>query len=182
MKNTLIKLALASLLALGLSTAAQATLINGNITFVGDLTLNNASFAAATGVMAFSNTKVNNADGSFSPIVSSGDAVTFAAPWSFNSGAVSPFWQVDGFTFNLTSSMITFHDGDSLSVKGTGWVSGNGFQVTAGSWNFSTQNISANSKFSFSASSKAVSDNGTTALLLGAGLIGLSLAARRKVA
>ncbi|MEO6003285.1 MAG: hypothetical protein ABIZ04_02930 [Opitutus sp.] len=157
-------------------------MINGAITFAGDLTLNNANFAAATGVASFSNTVVNNADGSFVPWVTSGDAVNFTAPWSFNSGAVSPFWTVDGFTFNLTGSFVTFHDGDSISVKGTGWVLGNGFETTAGTWNFSTQNIAANGKFSFSASSKAVPDNGTTALLLGVGLIGMSFLARRKVA
>lgn len=179
MKKILAQLALATLLAFSLSSTARATAIAGNITFAGDLTLNGA-FATATGVSSFANTKVNQADGVFAGWVASGDAVTFTAPWMFNSGAVAPFWQVDGFTFNLSSSAETFHDGDSISVKGTGWISGHGYDVTAGTWNFSTQNISANGKFSFSASSKGVPDNGTTAALLGVSLIGLSVLARRK--
>ncbi|MEO6006045.1 MAG: VPDSG-CTERM sorting domain-containing protein [Opitutus sp.] len=181
MKNFLTQLALATLLAFSLSTTAHAAPITGNITFTGDLTLNNANFTAASGVTSFTNTKVNQADGAFAGIVSPGDAVVFTAPWMFNSGVVAPFWQVDGFTFNLTGSFVTFHDDASISVKGMGWLSGNGFDLTAGTWNFSTQNIAANGKFSFSASSKGVPDNGTTAALLGVSLIGLSIVARRKV-
>ncbi|MEO6004951.1 MAG: hypothetical protein ABIZ04_03840 [Opitutus sp.] len=185
MKAFIPKILLGALLALSLGLGANATPITGDITFTGDIKLNNANFSMATGVTSFSNTKVNQADGSFGGWVASGDAVSFTAPWMFNSGAVSPFWQVDGFTFNLTGSFITFRDGDAISVKGSGWVMGHGFDVTAGTWLFSTQNVAANGMFSFSASSMArspVSENGTTALLIGSVLVGLSLLPRRKSA
>jgi hypothetical protein len=178
MKNLTLKFAGASLLAFALSTAAMATPINGNITFSGNITLN-GPFATATGVTSWSSTIVNNVDGNFAPIVSAGDSVTFTAPWSFNSGAIDAFWSVNGFTFKLVSSAVEFHSATSISVTGTGWVSGNGFEEAAGAWNFSTQNIAAGGKFSFSASS-SVPDGGTTALLLGMGLVGMSFIARRR--
>lgn len=163
-----------------IGTAARATTITGNITFVGGLTLDNADFSAATGVASFVDTSVKSVDGSFVPWVAKGDAVAFPATWLFDSGPVAPFWNVGGFTFNLTSSWVTFHDADSINVKGSGWITGNGFEETAGMWNFSTQNIAADGQFSFSASSKSVPDNGATIVLLGLGLTTVSAIARRR--
>lgn len=182
MKKILTLSLLALVAAMTVGTAARAGTINGNITFVGGLALDNVDFLAATGVSSFVETSVKSIDGDFVPMIAKGDAVAFPASWSFNSGAVAPFWSVGGFTFNLSSSWVTFHDSDSINVKGNGWITGNGFEATEGYWNFSTQNIAADGQFSFSASSKSVPDNGASIVLLGLGLTGVGAIARRQKA
>jgi len=112
-------------------------------------------------------------DGSFNGFVTDGDAVTIAFPWSFNSGAVPNFWRVDGFVFNLTTSSITMQGGGAVAVEGTGTISGNGFGLTSGTWSFTTQNPSAKSRFSFSASGAAVPEGGSAVALLGIALVGI---------
>jgi len=117
--------------------------------------------------------QVQSHDGSFSGLVTDGDAVTIAFPWSFNSGAVPNFWTVDGFVFNLSSSSITMQGGGSVTVNGTGTISGNGFDLTSGTWSFTTQNPSAHARFSFSASGGTVPDGGSAVALLGIALVGI---------
>ena len=61
-----------------------------------------------------------------------------------------------------------------MTVAGTGTISGNGFDVTSGTWNFTTQNPSAHARFSFSAASGgAVPDGGSGVALLGIALVGI---------
>jgi len=74
--------------------------------------------------------------------------------WTFGSG-LPALWYVDGFTFDLTTSTKTYNTGGFLVVTGPGTISGNGFNPTAGTWTFTTQNPSANGIFSFSASTSA---------------------------
>jgi hypothetical protein len=157
----------------------QASQITGNITFTGSCTLNTNSAGTATmvtgwhGLGAGGLPQVMSHDGSFNGSVTDGDSVTIAFPWSFNSGAVPNFWQVDGFVFNLTSSSIAMQGAGSVTVNGTGTISGNGFDLTSGSWSFTTQNPSAHSRFSFSASSGSVPDGGSAVALLGIALVGI---------
>jgi hypothetical protein len=157
----------------------QASQITGNITFTGTCTLNTNSAGTATmvtgwhGLGAGGLPQVMSHDGSFTGLVNDGDAVTIAFPWSFNSGAVPNFWQVDGFVFNLTSSSITMQGGGSVTVAGTGTISGNGFDLTSGTWNFTTQNPSAHARFSFSAATGSVPDGGSAVALLGIALVGI---------
>ena len=117
--------------------------------------------------------QVASHDGSFTGLVTDGDAVTIAFPWSFNSGAVPNFWQVDGFVFNLTSSSIMMQGGGSVTVAGTGTITGNGFDMTSGTWSFTTQNPSAHARFSFSAATGSVPDGGSAVALLGIALVGI---------
>ena len=117
--------------------------------------------------------QVASHDGSFNGIVTDGDAVTIAFPWSFNSGSVPNFWQVDGFVFNLSSSSISMQGGGSVTVNGTGTITGNGFDVTSGTWSFTTQNPSAHARFSFSAATGSVPDGGSAVALLGIALVGI---------
>jgi hypothetical protein len=158
------------------SEQAQATQITGNITLFGTATLNgNANTATMVPVYhGFGGTGspfVASADGSFTGL--DGLAVTFTAPWSFNSGPVANFWSVGGFAFNLIASSITFQGGGSLIVDGTGTITGNGFDATAASWHFTTQNPRARGVFSFSAATSAVPDGGSAVALLGIAFIGL---------
>ena len=177
---------------------AQAAPINGNITFAGSVELNNSSAATATGVIlngwhGGSTTPISGApqvqsrDGDFATFVTVGDGTAFASPWSFNSGAVSSFWSVDGFTFDLISSAITNQGGTPgtsgfVFVTGTGTVSGHSFTPTAGVWRFSTQDPAAGSPqvFSFSAST-SVPEGSTVALFAvgGACLLGGKLLRRK---
>ena len=157
----------------------QATQITGDITFEGSVSLNTKSVNTATmvtgwhGLGAGGMPQVASHDGGFDGIVKDGDAVTIAFPWSFNSGSVPNFWTVDGFVFNLSTSSITVQGSGSVAVSGTGTISGNGFDLTGGTWSFTTQNPSAHSKFSFSAASGSVPDGGSAVALLGIALAGI---------
>jgi len=175
---TLSLFALAAAMAVG--TDARATLIDGNITFIGGVVLDNAVFSNATGVSGFTNASVLSVDGNFVPWVADGDAVTFPATWLFESGPVAPFWSVGGFSFNLTSSSVSLRNATGIVVDGSGWITGNGFEETAGLWSFSTNTFAAGGKFSFSAASTSVPDNGASIVLLGLGLVGVGAVARRR--
>jgi hypothetical protein len=105
-----------------------------------------------------------------------------AQPWIFNPSTPTPaLWSVGGFTFNLLSSTIVTQNASFLSIKGTGIVSGNGFEPTAMDWAFTTQSSGGRSRqfFSFSANG-AVPDGGSAVALLGLALTGIEIF-RRKV-
>lgn len=166
---------------------AQAGLINGNITFTDTVTLDTSSAGTATMVTAWSGLgagglpRVQTDDGDFSASVTPGDPVAFHAPWSFNSGAISQFWKVDGFTFDLTSSSISNQGSGSVSVTGVGTISGNGFDPTPGTFGFTTQDPSADGLFSFSASASAVPEPATLmSFLSGSSLLGALVFIRRR--
>ena len=63
--------------------------------------------------------------------------------------------------------------GGSVTVDGTGTISGNGFDMTNGTWSFTTQNPSAHARFSFSAATGSVPDGGSAVALLGIALVGI---------
>jgi hypothetical protein len=144
-------------------TEAQAPPpIVGNITFAGSVSLDTTTVNTATMVTAWhglatgDKPQVQSHDGSFNGFVTDGDGTTFHSPWSFNippAGQINSFWSVDGFTFDLTTSHIVQQSGGFLSVTGTGDVSHSGFTTTPGTFNFTTQDPSASSRFSFSAAS-----------------------------
>jgi hypothetical protein len=163
---------------------AQAALMTGNITFAGNVTLDTSSAGTATAVTGWFGLgagglpQVQTHDGNFAPLVTNGDAVTFHTPWSFASGAITDFWVVDGFHFNLTSSSITTQGGGAVTVDGTGSILGNGFDPTPGSWHFTTQDAAANAHFSFSAASGTVPEGGSAVALLGIALAGIEGARR----
>jgi len=162
--------------------------IVGNITFSGGVQLNTASAGTATAVIGWLDQTgnmptVESRDGNFTAFVAVNAPATFSAPWSFNSGPLSPFWQVGGFTFSLTSSTILFQGGGLVNVSLTGIVTGNGFDPTPFTGLFSSQDPGAGNPqtFSFSASfgSQGVPEGGATAALLGLGLAGLAGLQRR---
>ncbi|EEF62393.1 VPDSG-CTERM sorting domain-containing protein [Pedosphaera parvula] len=177
-----IKISVAAvMLALG-TWSVSATPINGTITFAGGVTLNNADAGAATAVTGWVAPFVQSSGGDFGSIAVN-TPVSIHAPWSFNSGPVASFWSVGGFTFDLISSSIAATvPGVGVVVTGTGTISGNSFTPTVGTWSFSTQNPSANAIFSFSASTGAVPDSGTTLVLLGCALSGVGLLRKKLMA
>jgi VPDSG-CTERM motif len=198
MKNNWIKVLAAVAATVCLTTGVQATQVDGTITFTGGITLDTTSAGTATEVTSWTGTSgtgnpiVLTDSGDFATYVTPGDSVIYASPWSFNSGALANFWSVDGFTFDLISSVITSQSGTSphgqVSVSGTGTISGNGFDPTVIVWNFSTQDPSSGHKqtgepiFSFSAAAASipsVPDGGTTMMLLGGALMGLGFIKRK---
>lgn len=170
------------------TSAAQAVFISGSINFssgagggivfqdsLGNVTTN---IGAATGIKSWLLSEVEEGSGSFD-VVPDGSAVSFAQPWIFNpSTSATPLWTIAGpenFSFNLTSSNIAFQNGSFLAIAGTGTLTGTGFDPTPGTWNFTTQGVAADSKFSWSSSTvaAAVPDGGTSIVLLGGSLLGL---------
>lgn len=187
MKNKWLKVLTVAAAVCGVAGIAQAVPVTGDITFAGGVQLDTASAGTATEVLAWTGPGgtgepiVISDDGSFSGIAP-GTEVAFTAPWLFNSGAVAALWSVGGFTFDLTESHIVFQGGSpaGVLVDGTGTVSGNGLDATSMTWSFTTQDPSAigedSSIFSFSAAGgTTVPDGGTTAMLLGLGVLGLGL-------
>ena len=158
-------------------TQAQGP-ITGRITFAGSVELDAISVNNATMVTAWhgpgpgDKPQVQSRDGDFATFVNVFDDTTFTPTWTFNSGAVSNFWSVDGFTFSLTSSAILQQGNGFLVVTGLGNVSGHGFASTPGTWSFTTQDPAASGEFSFSGSTAAVPEGSTVSLLM-IGMLGL---------
>jgi hypothetical protein len=190
-KTVLAALAMGLLSALFCQQARAQGAIVGNITFAGTVSLDTTSVNTATKVTAWHGLgagglpQVQSDDGTFATTgVMPGDATTFHAPWTFNSGPISSFWSVTtggGFTFDLLTSNIVQQANGSLFVQGTGNVSHSGFTTTPGTFNFTTQDPSASSRFSFSAAT-AVPESGTAVLFaIGAMCLASSRFLRRRV-
>lgn len=181
------KLALGLLLAGAITTAfsghqANASMINGAITFAGGAVFDTASLATATRVNSFSAVSVMSRDGDFASFVNVGNSVTMATPWIFSPSTPTPgLWSVGGFTFDLVSSTVVLQNSNFLLIQGSGTVTGNGFEETPGTWSFTSQSPSAKRIFSFSASSdvQGVPDGGTTVALLGFALAAAEMIRRR---
>ena len=152
-------------LALGLISCAlcvqqaQAVPITGAITFAGGVELNQPSVNNATQVTGWldesgNQPTVQSVSGNFAYFVTAGDFVTFTPTWSFTSGPIALFWQVDGFTFSLIASNIVFQGSGFLNVSGTGFITGHGFDATMGTWSFTAQDDPSNGIFSFSGGSE----------------------------
>lgn len=185
--KTITKVGAALSAAFALTSAANAAYINGKIDFGITANLDSPDLGTATKVVTWGTVLASLVDGDFDTYVNPGDVpTTFTQPWSFNSGAVAPLWQIGGFTFNLTSSSVNgVQSSTFLNVVGSGFVSGNGFTSTPGAWSFTITNqgggVSTANAFSFVASTSAVPDGGTSVALLGVSLLGL-YGARRKFA
>jgi hypothetical protein len=170
--------------------AVPTLALNGSITFAGGVELNTGSVNTATQVTGWLDQNgimpaVMSRDGDFAPFVMVGDIATFTAPWNFNTGVpITPFWSVDGFTFDLASSNITSQGGGFVNVLISGTASGHGFGPTAFTGRFSAQDPPAGTPptFSFSVSfgPTSIPDGGATVALLGLALAGIE-GMRRKL-
>jgi hypothetical protein len=195
MKN-IIKMAGVAAEALAETSTLQATNITGNIGFTGSVTYDTSSAGTATEVTGWVNPQVSPSvpTGTFFGVVLPGQLVTFTTgDWLFNDSAtINPFWMVDGFTFELTSSHIVSQGVVStpgtdgyIIVSGTGMVSGNGYTPTVMNWSFTSQDPIAGQNpdsWSFSASANSVPDGGATVMLLGIALSGVALLRKKLTA
>ena len=158
------------------------------VTFDGGAFLDSTEIEDATEVTTWGpNTRVDSASGDFAAAgLIDGSIATFAPGWVFGSGQPM-LWQAGGFTFNLSASSIALQNNSFLLVEGSGFIVGNGFDQTEGSFTFSTQENDVNGRFSFSAAGQAnpqstnVPDGGATIALLGLSILGLQ-GARKAIA
>ncbi len=193
MRSTL--LAAAATVALtAFAAGAHAAPITGAFNMSGDFVkpMGATTLGAATGI-------------DFSPEGDGGEMeVDFVTPRSVLSsvlakdmvGAIkdlvfTPFSTVDDFytistvagilSFDLLQIAVTQQNDTFLTLAGTGVMSLDGYEDTAGTWNLSVQSAGAGSfvTFGWSASSAAVPEPGTLAMF-GMGLAGLALARRRR--
>lgn len=178
-------------LLLGLTMSAYAVPITGQIGMGGAFVAVDSSWdatgtAAATGVDFDPNLFiVNSATGSFSGVSGVGSITDFQfdPTLGVNDGfdgvtavsSITNFWNIDGFSFELTSVSrgATSNPNAFLILEGTGLMSNvsAGFDDTLGSWSF-TGDTTNGGTFSWSAGSAAVSAPGSL-VLLSIGLFGI---------
>lgn len=158
----------ATLAVLALASTANAAMISGLITFGGG---NGVYTAGNTGILNITTQPtVTFATGNFVPTI--GQTAIFK-PFNFTSGALNDLWTVGGFEFDLTSMTQTLNTSLTIATVGTGMLSGNGFQATPGTFEFSANPGTASQTFSFTAATQAVPDGGATFALLGLSLLGV---------
>jgi hypothetical protein len=161
----------------GLLSSAQAVPITGILNIGGTADFDTNSLATAHSA-TFTNAHVEGGNtGTFAGFAIFAPVVM--ASYTFDpSTMTNGLWSVNGFTFNLTSSVVQLpRSTTSLTVLGTGIITGPaGFDATPGVWAFTSQNALGHphSTFSFSANTETVPDGGMTMALLGAGLMGLA--------
>ena len=142
--------ALALLIASLCLVDAEAFQVTGDISFGGSVKFNGRSLARATGVTQWKGVLVTSDSGDFAAFAAPGSPVAVVTPWAFSSSTpFSGLWSVNGFTFDLTSSAVLLRSKKSLSLEGTGTVSGNGFDATVGDWTFTYAKARKHTGFNF---------------------------------
>lgn len=171
-------------LALLVSSASQAALIDGSISLSGgftpvDSTPLPTSLGSATGIKFDGTATVDQGSGDF--LASVGNIAImndFQFSPILNPNPVS-VWSVDGFTFSMDTIAVDFQNSTFLLLSGSGTVSAAGFDDTAGTWAFSAQTADQTT-FSWSSSSTTLVPVPAAVWLFGSGLLGLVGIARRK--
>ena len=165
--------------ASAIAAPAMAVPINGSIGFSGAFTTDNADFSLATAFTSFSDVRtVGISDGTYAAVPSNTAPVTFSA-FSFAAPSITPLWTFVhlGITYSFdATTVIVDKTSSTITAQGSGIAKVTGFDNTVGIWIITANKAGTNLSFSASTS---VPDGGTTALLLGAGLIALSLFAIR---
>jgi hypothetical protein len=184
MKNMNMIKTIALIGALAAGSSAMAASITGTINFNAEtgITLDTPGDFTTVDLITFQANPAASvgslSSGSFAAIAP-GTSVTFQ---NIDVGTAIPgLWSVGGFTFDLaTSANLSTTSG--LIISGTGTIKNAAFTDTPGTFSLTASaSTPGQTVFSFQATSSAVPDGGATAMLLGAGLLGLGMI-RRKVA
>jgi hypothetical protein len=180
--------------AIALGFPAKAASITGVINFSsaggGGVVLQDAgalattNMSAAFGIQSWLLPQVDTRSGSFVS-VPQGAPVTMTLSWIFNpSTPVNPLWLIpgpDNFAFQLASATIEFQNASFLLISGTGTLTRNGIDATPATWEFTTQGVATEGKFSWSSTTTAIPELGTPALFC-ATMLGACILRRRNPA
>lgn len=99
-----------------------------------------------------------------------------------DAGPIEDFWTIGDFDFDLETISISTQDDMSLVLEGTGTMSGVGYDDTPGNFIFTGQTAGGgtySASFSSASNPTGVAEPATLGLV-GFGLVGLGVAARRK--
>jgi hypothetical protein len=188
MKNKFLSPLIAGIALTCFALTVQADPIDGGISFSGNVTVNTGDIDTADWFTAFNSSSVTSLNGSYVGVaglnISSLAAMNLPFSWDPASGPLAPLWQTAGFVANGDRAAITSYNqpGDgTLTIHGTGMLHLTGFDPTMGTWILSVTEVSSTLGYSFSAGSNLPRgpDGGTTSLLLGLGLLGVGVVARR---
>ena len=164
-----------------LAVAAKANQINGTLAIgLGSVSLDNPSLGLATTAMAGTGTVSPVSTGDFTTYIWSNVAYSQFS-WNPSSAPVIGLWTIPGGSFDLSSLQIISQDNFFLNLSGTGVLNFTGFDATPGTWSYqiTQSNGAPAAQFGFQSTNASLPDGGTTVILLGAGLLSISLAARR---
>lgn len=176
-------------------TTVRATLITGDISFVGMANLN-GPMESATAITGYASTTDSHGVTYASPYVLFGSQtgayasvparteVAWSA-FSFSQTSVDPLWTFTYnsvvYSFQATSVIVDEQTANSLDIRGSGIAHIDGYEDSIGSW--SVTSTGGNAIFTFgaatSASGQAVPEVSFTACLLGASLAGLAILRKR---
>jgi len=184
----------ALMIAIGNPSTALAQLITGDIGFAtifspaiatSSTTFAGASLASADSI-DYNGNGISDSTSSAAVILATGDfsAVGPSATlfdFTFNpSTVVAPLWQAGIFSFTLSSITIDTQNDNTLSLVGSGMISGTGFADTYGSWNFTGNPLSSSGNFVFSAGTVAAIPEPEIYAMMGIGLGLIGWVGRRK--
>jgi len=193
--STLIAVAIALFLLVGVPMTAGAAAITGNILFGGaGMPVGSTTWFGATGVNFTNPWLVVGRTGDYMPIPFGADATFTNFNWGAGSGVVSVpmaqnIWTITeaGITYELNVGSVTDIDrgdalNDNIAVVGTGTLTITGFDPTPGTWSYTAGFTSEGvPNLSFSAGTGETKVPEPSALiLLGSGLAALGFCQRRK--
>jgi len=172
----------------GISSAAQAIPITGDIGFTGEYTQNGGTIGNLTTAtsMTIVNPSIGNTHGSFVGAT----LVSFASPIAVNPAAgLTTLWQVlvgaVTYKFTATSEVQDVSFADHLHLQGTGTITdGIAADTATGVWQlgFGVSGQSFEWQATSAVNATTVPDGGSTAIFLGASLCGLCLVRKHVVA